>query len=184
MPQNTRLSPSDWIAAGFRALTAQGPQALKAEALARSLKTTKGSFYWHFDDVPAFHRAMMQLWEDRAYHDITAALDQLPDPRARLRALGRIAAKSAPEDMGGAAIEAAIRAWGRSDPEVAAAIARVDSRRENYLTAQLGQLGLSNPAFARMIYGAYVGCDMLSATDQSDPAAALTTLIDLILALE
>ncbi|MFT6675806.1 MAG: AcrR family transcriptional regulator [Sulfitobacter sp.] len=179
-----RLSPDDWIAAGFRALAEIGPHALRAEPLARSLKTTKGSFYWHFADVPAFHAAMLTLWEDRAYADIVAALDDLPDPRQRLRALGHIASRPPPENMGGKNLETAIRAWGRADPNVAKAVARVDDRRETYLAAQLAQLGLSNPAFARIIYAAYIGGDDLSSRDGSDPAAALTTLIDLILALE
>ncbi len=43
-----RLTRSDWVLAGFRALLASGPDAIRVEALARDLRATKGSFYWHF----------------------------------------------------------------------------------------------------------------------------------------
>jgi AcrR family transcriptional regulator len=184
MTKSNRLTSESWIAAGFLSLAQNGPKSLRAEPLARSLKTTKGSFYWHFSDVLAFHTAMLTLWEDRAFSSIVAELDTMSDPRQRLRALGQIAAVSAPEEMGGQDLEPAIRAWGRDDTNVADAIARVDAKREGYLADQLAQLGLSNPAFARIIYAAYVGGDDLCSRDGGDPAPALTTLIDLILALE
>ena len=53
-----RLGPEDWVMAGFRALAADGPQAVRAETLARGLGATKGSFYWHFKDLAALHQAM------------------------------------------------------------------------------------------------------------------------------
>jgi len=48
MTRGTRLGKADWLDAGLAALAAEGPAALRAEALARQLNTTKGSFYWHF----------------------------------------------------------------------------------------------------------------------------------------
>jgi len=49
-----KLSPNDWIAAGFHTLANDGPKALQIKILAERLKATKGSFYWHFKDLPAF----------------------------------------------------------------------------------------------------------------------------------
>ena len=57
-----RLSPQTWIEAGLAELVAQGPKALAAEPLARKLATTKGSFYWHFKDVPDFQAAVVKHW--------------------------------------------------------------------------------------------------------------------------
>ena len=70
-----RLSKQDWISAGFSALQANGPSALKAEPLARALNTTKGSFYWHFRDVPAFHKHMLTHWEDEALTGLIAEIE-------------------------------------------------------------------------------------------------------------
>ena len=87
-----RLSKDDWIKAGFKALTEAGPKALKAEPLARRLGTTKGSFYWHFDDVPAFQTAMMETWETRAYAEIVTLVEQQGTAVRKLRELAQIAA--------------------------------------------------------------------------------------------
>ena len=105
MPQ--RLNPEDWLGAGFRTLAARGPAALKAEVLARDLGTTKGSFYWHFKDVPTFRAQMLALWHARAVADIIEALADIADPKDRLRALGQTAARPAPDHPGGARVEAA-----------------------------------------------------------------------------
>ncbi|MDC0739219.1 TetR/AcrR family transcriptional regulator [Cognatishimia sp. SS12] len=178
-----RLSPEAWVAAGFRALASQGPAALKAEPLARSLGTTKGSFYWHFADVPAFHAAMLTLWEERAFANVVRSLESEDNPIQRLRALGAMAAEDTSEEFGGRAAEPAIRAWARDNTQVAEGVARVDAKRMEYLNALLADIGLSNPELSRILYGALIGMQELSLRDGAANAPALATLVDLILAL-
>ncbi len=178
-----RLSPETWIAAGFRALSEKGPSALKAEPLARSLNTTKGSFYWHFDDVPAFHAAMLHLWEDRAFTGIVTALESETNPVQRLRKLGEIAAQSAPEEFGGPAAEPAIRAWARDNTKVAEAVDRIDAKRMGYLSDLFADIGLTNAELPRILYGGLIGMEELSRHDGASNKEALATLVDLILAL-
>lgn len=178
-----RHSVESWITAGFRALAAEGPQALKAEPLARALGTTKGSFYWHFEDVPAFRTAMLRYWEERAFNDIVSALDQIDDAKRRLRAVAKLAGAAPPDDVGGRSIEPAIRGWARSDPQVAEALEQIDKQREAYLHGLLKAVDLPNPALARLIYATYVGAEELAARDDHDPVQELETLIDLVLAL-
>lgn len=177
-----RLTAEDWILAGFRALASSGPAALKAEPLARALKTTKGSFYWHFKDVPDFHRRMLALWEEQSIDAITRKLTQENDPVKRLYQLGDISASAKPE-YGGDAAEPAIRAWAYGDPDVSLAVQRVDEKRAAFLEEILSQLDLTNPDFARIIYGAYVGMGTLSAADEIDNKNAMSTLMAAILAL-
>ena len=178
-----RLSAEDWIKAGFRALSTTGPDALKAEALARDLSTTKGSFYWHFKHVPEYKARMLQHWHDEAYAAITRSVDAKRDPTDRLYHLAELAADD-PEDYGGAAVEPAIRAWAASDPQVATAVAEVDAKRLAYIAGLLADLGLTNPDFARIVYGAYVGMGALAANDDTDYAGAMSTLMAAILALQ
>lgn len=178
-----RLSRELWLAAGFKALTEQGPVALKAEPLARRLGTTKGSFYWHFQDVPAFQSAMLELWQQRAFAEIVAALEVEDNPVKRLRALSDIAAKSAPEEFGGAGAEPAIRAWARENGAVAEAMDQIDEKRLEYLNALLAEIGLTNKELSRIIYGALLGMQELSTRDNIDNTQAMGTLVDLILAL-
>lgn len=179
MPMTNRLTPEDWIALGFRTLAQVGPTALKAEPLARALGTTKGSFYWHFKDVPAFHSAMLALWEDRALSDIIDALAPIPDPADRLRALAKRAAAPAPETFGGARIEPAIRAWALQNPLIAKGVAQVDAGRIAYLESLLRACGKPR-AYAVVIYGAYIGLDDLTAKGTEGCNNGLSDLIELI----
>jgi AcrR family transcriptional regulator len=178
-----RLSKEDWIAAGFQALSTGGPSALKAEPLARGLGTTKGSFYWHFDDVPAFQAAMLSLWEEKAFSDVIAGLGDEPNPVKRLRALGSIAAENTPEEFGGSGAEPAIRAWSRESDAVAEAVKRVDQKRLDYVHGLLSEIDLTNPELARLLYGAHVGMADLTSRDGQGNSDAMGTLVDLILAL-
>lgn len=184
MTKRPRLSKTDWLRAGFRGLTEHGPSALKAEPLARALGSTKGSFYWHFSDVSAFQTAMLKHWEQHAYTDIVDALQDEPSVQVRLRKLGQIAANAAPADYGGVAVEPAIRAWGRASSEVSAAVHRVDEKRLAYLESQLGEIGLGNPEFSRIIYAALIGLEDLSSRDGQPVTGPMGTLIDLVLMLE
>ena len=179
----SRLSPEDWIMAGFRALAAKGPEGLKAEPLARDLGTTKGSFYWHFKDVPDFHARMIKHWITRAFEDVTEEINREASPTQKLFRLADLASRDDPAH-GGADTEPAIRAWARSNPTVANAVAEIDTKRLAFVSDLLTDLGLTNPDFARIIYGAYIGMGTLSANDGKDSTDAMSTLMAAILALQ
>ncbi|MEM1301050.1 MAG: TetR/AcrR family transcriptional regulator [Pseudomonadota bacterium] len=174
------LSPEDWIAAGFRALAADGPQAIKAEKLARALGTTKGSFYWHFKDVPAFHAAMLAMWEKLAVGGVIEDTSRAPEPEDQLRALIARAGAPAPEHYGGVSVEPAIRAWALQNESVAEAVAQVDAARMKHLRELLSACGLSEH-HAVLIYGAYVGLEHLQSRGVPDTAGALADLIEVLL---
>ncbi|MDB9707774.1 TetR/AcrR family transcriptional regulator [Planktotalea frisia] len=178
----SKLSQTDWIAAGFRALTNKGPQALKAEPLARSLKTTKGSFYWHFKDVPAFQAAMLTFWEEIATQQIITLLDALPSPEIKLRTLSDLA--TAPQDeFGGVGAEPAIRAWAKADPRVAEAVKRVDASRLAHLSGVFKEMGMGNPDLPRLFYAGLIGLQEIAHGDETASATPLATLADLMIAL-
>jgi AcrR family transcriptional regulator len=178
----SRLSQTDWIAAGFRALTTTGPQALKAEPLARTLGTTKGSFYWHFKDVPAFQTAMLDHWEEQATKGIIDALNTVPDVVQKLRALAKIS--TAPQDQyGGIGAEPAIRAWAKGDIKVAQAVHRVDQDRLEYLAGIFNEMGLKKPDMPRLFYASLIGLQEIADGDDTTSSAPLATLADLMIAL-
>ena len=178
-----RLTPEDWIAAGFRALAAGGLAAVRAEALARELGVSKGSFYWHFRDVPTFHEVMLTHWEDMATERIIAMVEEgAPDPAGRLQLLADLATSDLDEPYGGFHTEAAIRAWGRSDPVVAAVQEQVDKRRLAYMAACFDAAGLPDPMLrARLSLAALVGAQHLAPTDPGSQRAELRLLLALLL---
>lgn len=178
----SKLSQTDWLAAGFRALTSQGPQSLKAEPLARTLKTTKGSFYWHFKDVPAFQTAMLSHWEERAMQNIITLVDALPSPVLKLRALSE--ASTTPQlEYGGIGAEPAIRAWAKGDSNVAGAVRRVDHARLEYVQSIFDEMKLTNTDLPRLFYASLIGLQEIAHGDDGQNGSPLSTLTDLMIAL-
>lgn len=179
----TRLSPDSWIDAGMNALLARGPSALKAETLARDLKTTKGSFYWHFKDVPAFHDALLEKWERDSLARLENAIaSEDGSPVQKLRYLSQVVEQQDADDVS-TAVEPALRAWAKGYSGAANTISRVDRRRMQELSQLLETIGLSNPELARIIYAANLGMAELSGQDGKSNDEALGTLVDLMLAL-
>ncbi|MBO9407730.1 TetR/AcrR family transcriptional regulator [Shimia sp. R9_1] len=176
-----RLSQQDWLQAGFEALTEAGSAALKAEPLARRLGTTKGSFYWHFDDVPGFHAALLAAWADDAEAVITAQREDTGTAVQKLRDLAQIAEQETDSET--TRLGPAMRAWARDNADVAAQITAVDEARMAHIKTLLSEIGLTNPELTRLLYGAFLGMETLSAHDGVQNGPALGTLVDLILAL-
>src|SRR6202049_2840652 len=70
-----QLSAKDWLDQGLRTLATSGFTALKAEPLAKAMGVSRGSFYWHFADIGAFHAAILKHWREIAAEQIIAGLE-------------------------------------------------------------------------------------------------------------
>ena len=70
-----QLSAKDWLDQGLRTLASSGFTALKAEPLAKAMGVSRGSFYWHFADIGAFHAAILEHWREVAAEQIIADLE-------------------------------------------------------------------------------------------------------------
>jgi AcrR family transcriptional regulator len=116
--------------AGLDALRKGGVGAVRVERLAADVGVTKGSFYWHFRDRGALLDALLEFWS-REMTD--AEFERIQTLRGGLAArLLALAEDVLEKGMG--RYDPAIRAWGRSDRKVAAAVAQVDRRRVRALT--------------------------------------------------
>ncbi len=149
-----QLSGKDWLDQGLKTLAERGFTALKAEPLAKALGVSRGSFYWHFADVGAFHTAILKHWREVAAEQIIANLEAAPDHHDRLPLLLRQA-------FGGKlALENAVRTWATVDPAARSAVQAIDRRRLGYVETMLRASGLS-PGVARaraqILYWAFVG---------------------------
>jgi AcrR family transcriptional regulator len=150
-----QLSMVDWTTAALAALEQGGLSAVSVEGLARRLRTTKGSFYWHFASRDELLSAALARWEEEYTGRVIADLELVGTPRERLLRILRVANTS----------EASWRihvALGAStgEPIVARALARVSNRRIVYLERCYRGLGL--PAgrarqAALLAYAAYLG---------------------------
>jgi AcrR family transcriptional regulator len=104
--------------------------AVRVEALAKSLGVTKGGFYGYFADRGALLTAMLDTWEresidnvlERIKHESDNLLDQV-------RLAGRLTFSGDRLFL----IDLAVRDWARRDPAVADRLRRVDNRRMQLL---------------------------------------------------
>jgi AcrR family transcriptional regulator len=156
-PSKASKSAQDWVEAGFALLAQQGIEAVRVEALARTLGVTKGSFYWHFRDRDALLAALLTHWQSIATQAVIDRLDALGGTAAaRVNAL----VQTTRHGQRAARIEHAIRAWAALDKQARAALQVVDARREEYVRNLLVEHGLSSVRAAqraRILYLALIG---------------------------
>lgn len=149
---DNRLTAKDWVNAGLTALARSGFTALKADTLAKDLGVSRGSFYWHFADVGAYHAAVLQRWREVAMEEIIEAVDS--GPGDRLNTLLQRVFRSEPR------LEIAVRTWAITEERVRRAIEAIDRERLAYVQGLLVAAGVGKrqaAARARILYWAYLG---------------------------
>lgn len=155
------LGGQDWIKAGFRALATGGAAAIRAEALARDLKVSKGSFYWHFADVELFKREMIAHWAHTATFQTISRVDGFGGTALeRLNQLVEIAAGEPAAEYGGASVEAAIREWARTTDWVRTRVGEVEAARLKFVQGLLLEAGADEEAAERgahVLYACLIG---------------------------
>lgn len=157
-----RLTARDWVNAGLKALAKSGFTALKADALAKVLGVSRGSFYWHFADVGAFHAAVLQRWREVAYENVVREVEGTASNR-----LTALLDRAFRADIH---LERAIRSWTTVEPKARAMVEAVDDRRLKYIRELLIEAGLPSDAAsarARILYWAYLGHGL--STDKPSP---------------
>jgi AcrR family transcriptional regulator len=127
-PPRAQLDRDAWIKAATAIVVDDGFDGLRVESLAKKLKVTKGSFYWHFKDRRDLLDAVLGNWKVGRVADIrkqTACSSG--DEAAAL--LHTIDVYSAARNRRGIHIEAAMRDWARRDAHAATVVEEVDAER-------------------------------------------------------
>ena len=149
-----QLSAKDWLDQGLKTLAQNGFTALKAEPLAKAMGVSRGSFYWHFADIGAYHAAILKHWRDVAAEQIIAGLEASSKHDDPLLLLLRRSFSSRP------ALENAVRIWAALDPAARTAVQAIDRRRLSYVEKMLRDSGLAPDlahARAQILYWAFLG---------------------------
>lgn len=131
------LDRDDWLRAARLALLRGGLEAVRVAKLARDLRVTKGSFYWHFKDRDELLELLLREWEAEGAAIVAqlggatgrqalATLMQVLIERARLSEEGKV-----PSD-------AAIFAWASVSARVARRVQRAEEERIELLARLLG----------------------------------------------
>ena len=167
-----QLSAKDWLDAGLKALAEDGFAALKAEPLAKALHVSRGSFYWHFADLAAYHAAVLDHWRDVTAERVIAQLEAVPEGESPLRLLLRRTFS------GRLSLEKAVRSWATFDPKARAAVQAVDRRRLDYVELLLRKAGQRSDiaqARAQILYWAFIGYAL---SDKPLPKARQEAVLD------
>ena len=169
---NDQLSAKDWLDQGLKALASRGFTALKAEPLAKAMGVSRGSFYWHFADIGAFHAAILARWHEVAAEQIIANVEAASNDENPLALLLR---RVFGERL---TLERAVRTWASVDPAARAAVQAIDRRRLSYVEGLLTQSGLSAEiarARAQILYWAFLG---FALSDQPLPKTRQQAVLD------
>jgi AcrR family transcriptional regulator len=149
-----QLSAHDWLDLGLEVLATQGFTALKAEPLAKAMGVSRGSFYWHFADIGAYHAAILKHWREVTAEQVIAGLEAASDHEDPLALLLRQAFTAR------LSLEKAVRSWATSDATVRNAVQAIDRRRLGYIEELLRRKGFAADvaqARAQILYWAFVG---------------------------
>ncbi len=124
----TQLDREAWVNAAIEVLAEEGIAGLRVEVLAKRLKVTKGSFYWHFQDRRDLLIAILGLWKEGRIRDIIKQTTAVPG-KELAQIYHVIDVYSANRSRRGMMIELAVRDWARRDADAAAIVAEVDDVR-------------------------------------------------------
>jgi AcrR family transcriptional regulator len=165
-----KLGKGDWIRAGLAVLAESGVAAVRVEPLAKRLKITKGSFYWHFKDRNELLVAILAEWVEVDTDSITRRVERIDaSPQEKLLRLFElaIADDGLTPELADGSLENAIRAWAKTDSQVATVLAKVDRERLEYTTSLFIDIGFSATEAlvrARLAYYSLVGEFTIGAT--------------------
>ena len=170
-----QLSARDWLDQGLKVLAERGFTALKAEPLAKAMGVSRGSFYWHFADIGAFHAAILGHWRDIAAERIISDVEASSGHDNPLVVLLR---RVFGERL---ALETAVRRWAAIDPLARRAVQAIDRRRLGYVESLLEASGLSSgiaQARAQILYWTFLG---FALSDNPLPRARQAAVLDELL---
>ena len=170
-----QLSAKDWLDQGLKTLAHSGFTALKAEPLAKAMGVSRGSFYWHFADIGAYHAAILRHWREVAAEQIIANLEAASKDENPLLLLLRRTFSSKP------ALENAVRTWATIDPLARNVVQATDRRRLSYVEILFERSGVA-PDVARsraqIFYWAFLG---FALSDKPLPRARQAAVLEELL---
>ena len=122
-------------------MAVEGVDGVRVEILAKRLKVTKGSFYWHFKDRQALLDAMLDTWRRRATLAVIDHMETLHElASVRIASMLQVPFRAHnPEE--GVNLELSIRQWGLRDERALSVLSEVDNLRLRYIGALLEKNG-------------------------------------------
>ena len=144
MPRKKPLTKDDWLRAAMEMLRTRGIGGVRVLPLAKNMHVSRGSFYWHFENLQDLQDSMLDWW-DREMTDsvIQVSNEDRSSPRTRLMAVAEDVVRFRRNRY-----DAGIRTWAVGEKRAAKTLDRVVRKRLDYVTSLFREAGFS-PAEAR-----------------------------------
>jgi AcrR family transcriptional regulator len=152
MEKSNDLGRDDWLKAARLGLLTGGVEAVRVEKLARNLRVTKGSFYWHFKDREELLEVLLREWEQELLHDIIPRLKGQRGRPALLLLLQLMVERVPLGEKGILPSDAAVFTWASVSPPVARRVNRAEIKRIQLLTRLIG-----DPERTELLYLVWLG---------------------------
>ncbi|HKV28220.1 MAG TPA: TetR/AcrR family transcriptional regulator [Candidatus Acidoferrales bacterium] len=133
-----RLERSDWIRAATEVLTHEGGGAVSIEGLAKKLRISKGSFYWHFRDRNELLEALLQTWESGEVDWNVEEGEVHREPAGRWASLVALLSRANQQSL-----DVAVFSWARKNEKVGRRVREVESRRAGRLEQVFREIGFT-----------------------------------------
>ncbi|MGH9729629.1 MAG: TetR/AcrR family transcriptional regulator [Candidatus Acidiferrales bacterium] len=137
------LERSDWVRAATEMLATEGRDAVRVENLAKKLRISKGSFYWHFRDRDDLLAAIFEAWESAEVDWNVEEAEVHRDPAGRWAALLELLSRQSRRSL-----DVAIFSWAREDEKLGRHVREVEKRRASHLEQVFREIGFT-PAQAQ-----------------------------------
>ena len=156
--KSTALTKKDWVTGARRLLIGRGITNVKVEPLAKILKVTTGSFYWHFSGREELYDHLLRDWIDSNTAPLHQAVEAAgSDPRQQYLAFFGVWVLERNFDP---AYDSAIRDWARTSKKVARTLRQIDDDRIKLLIEifeNFGYQGVDAEMRGRVTYYHQVG---------------------------
>lgn len=138
-PPRKSLSREAWIAAARKVLEKRGIAEVKIDRLARKLRVTRGSFYFHFTSQNDLLEELLNQWREAncaPFHELRAT--RYEDGLQYFSDIVHVWVNEAPFSP---ALDLAIRDWSRTSASLAREVEENDGLRMALLTEAFQQMG-------------------------------------------
>lgn len=156
-PNGDRLGTADWLRAARDELIERGILAVKVDRLARRLRVTRGSFYWHFRNHKDLLEQLLQSWVETNTAPFQRVRDSGKSGPAKFEAIVDLWLSESEYDP---KFDTAVREWARVSPHVAGVVRQADDERVAVfrdIFEELGYTGTDALIRARIAYFHQVG---------------------------
>jgi AcrR family transcriptional regulator len=180
--KDRKLSRDAWLDGAQVAIAEGGFDNVRVLTLAKRLRVTRGSFYWHFKDHAEFIVSFLDRWRDRRLGELDYLSQSGGDGKSELRHVFRQVLSEPARTTRQMRIELAVRDFARRDSYAAKTVAEVDRARIDHCARLIAQ-SMTDKQRARdlalLVYVATIGGRVVL-TSSRDGEAAISRMDDLI----